>query len=82
MAEAKPIYERVEGSPYQPKENVIVLGFSDETGDQEFIGKTGVIEYLEFSCGCGQAYPNDPMIGIRFPDGSLIECWSEEISAI
>ena len=80
MAKPKPIYEKVEGSPHQPKDIVVVLEFSDETGDQEFIGKIGVVEYLEYSCGCGQSYPNDPMIGIRFPDGFLIECWSEEIS--
>jgi len=82
MAEAKPIYEKVECSPYQPKDKVVVLRFSDDTGNQEFIGKVGVVEYLEYSCGCGQSYPNDPMIGIRFSDGSLIECWSEEISGV
>ncbi|RJP49886.1 MAG: hypothetical protein C4586_06720 [Anaerolineaceae bacterium] len=82
MAESKPIYEKVEHSPYQPKDKVVILGFSDETGDQEFIGEIGIVEYLEYSCGCGQSYPNDPMIGIKFFDGSLIECWSEEISGV
>jgi hypothetical protein len=82
MAETKPIYKIIECSPYQPKDIVVVLRFSDDTGDQEFIGKVGVVEYLEYSCGCGQSYPNDPMIGIKFPDGSLIECWPEEISRV
>lgn len=82
MAKSNPIFEKVECSPYQPKDNVIVLRFSDDTGIQEFVGKVGVVEYLEYSCECGQSYPNDPMIGIKFPDGSLIECWSEEIFGV
>lgn len=82
MGKSNPIYLRVEGSPYQPNDKVLIVKFSDNTGNPEFAGKIGVVQYLEYSCGCGQSYPNDPMIGIKFSNGSLIECWSEEIQKV
>ena len=31
--------------------------------------------------GCGQRFPDDPMIGVRFPDGALQEFWREELGS-
>ena len=46
----------------------------------EFIGLRGVVEYLEYECGCGQHYPEDPMVGILFHDGRRQEFWREEVA--
>jgi hypothetical protein len=79
---ARPIRERVEGSPYQPGQSVLVVQAVDvdiyDVG--EFVGRTGVVEHLEYECGCGQHYPGDPMVGVRFADGDLQEFWREELS--
>lgn len=79
---ARPIYEPVEGSPYQPGQRVTVVDAVDgEVHDVSWrIGQAGTVEYLEYSCGCGQSYPKDPMVGVRFEDGRLEEFWPEELS--
>ena len=74
----------VEGSPYQPGQQVKVVSAID-TGPPcmdvtEYIGLFGVVDYLEYSCGCGQHFPDDPMIGVSFPDGRQVEFWAEELS--
>lgn len=43
------------------------------------IGKVGTVKYLEYNCGCGQTFPNDPMIGVYFDDDSVEEFWREEL---
>lgn len=53
----------------------------DETFNSDFIGEFGVIMYFDYECGCGQSYPNDPMIGIQFSNGQMEEFWKEEIQA-
>jgi hypothetical protein len=78
---ARPVRSLVEGSPYQPGQQVLVVQAIDvdicDVG--EFVGKRGVVEHLEYSCGCGQSYPDDPMVGVRFADGDLQEFWREEL---
>jgi len=79
---ARPIYVRTEGAPYQPGQRVLVVASIEppEVADvSEYIGLTGTVEHLEYSCGCGQKYPGDPMIGVRFQDGRLEEFWFEEL---
>lgn len=44
-----------------------------------FIGRAGVVDHLDYDCGCGQTYPDDPMIGVTFDDGAAEEFWSEEL---
>jgi hypothetical protein len=62
MATAKPVRLDVPGAPFQIGQRVKVVAAIDETTDQSFIGRSGTIEYYEYSCGCGQAYPNDPRL--------------------
>lgn len=31
-----------------------------------FVGRIGTVDYLEYECGCGQRYPDVPMVGVRF----------------
>ena len=77
-----PICEPVEGAPFQPGDNVKVVAVVDEftaPAHPTYIGQTGVVEYLEYSCGCGQTYPDDPMIGVRLDDHTIREFWHEEL---
>lgn len=80
---ARPLFERVEGSPFQPADRVKVVDIADSTADPRNVGKTGCVVFLEYDCGCGQQFPNDPMIGVRFDDGSgESEFWAEELALL
>ena len=83
VLDAKPIRHPVDGAPYQPTQAVRVVMSVEDAGTpadvSDFIGRSGVVEYLEYSCGCGQRFPDDPMIGVRFPDGTGQEFWREEL---
>jgi len=78
-----PVTSRVEGSPFQPGDRVVVVRICDEVGLEagfgDFVGKSGAVEHLEYSCGCGQSYPDDPMVGVRLPGGELAEFWRDEL---
>lgn len=80
---ANPIRDHVDGAPYQPGMPVRVVDAIDRDVHDvsAFIGSRGVVEYLEYECGCGQRFPDDPMVGILFRDGRRQEFWSEEIAA-
>jgi hypothetical protein len=83
---ARPVRELVEESLFQPGQHVVVTCSTEpddggHTDVLEYVGRTGVVEYLEYSCGCGQTYPGDPMIGVRFSDGTMQELWKEELQA-
>lgn len=71
----------IEGAPYKIGEDVVILDnpSNDETFDKKFVGRKGMIVFYEYDCGCGQTYPNDPMIGVRFSNGKIAEFWEEEI---
>ena len=80
---ARPITTHVHGSPYQVGETVRVVRSLDSEASQcgvhEHIGRVGTVRHLEYFCGCGQSYPDAPMIGITFTDGSWEEFWPEEM---
>lgn len=80
---ANPIYERVEGSPFQPGDLVEVVAAVDrEVHDvSSLVGRRGRVAYLEYDCGCGQSRPGDPMVGVALgDDGSVTEeFWGEEL---
>jgi hypothetical protein len=82
----KPIYrvEDIEGAPYKIGDIVKVLSNpnNDDTFSMKFVGKEGKVEYFEYDCGCGQNYPEDPMIGIKFQNGKIAEFWKEELELI
>lgn len=79
---ANPIRHHVNGSTYQPGMPVRIVDAIDRDVHDvsEFIGLRGVVEYLEYECGCGQHYPEDPMVGILFHDGRRQEFWREEVA--
>jgi hypothetical protein len=77
---AKPVLTSTPGAPFQPGDKVSVVSKGDATTSH--IGRAGVVAHLEYSCGCGQTFPEDPMIGVRFPEGELEEFWKEELSLL
>ena len=72
-------FDHIEGAPVEVRARVLVSCAADETGNRANIGREGTVEYLEYECGCGQSYPDDPMIGVRFDDGVVEEYWQEEL---
>ena len=76
-----PLYKDVDSAPFHIGDRVKVLNNpnNDETFDEKFVFKSGVIDYFEYECGCGQYFPEDPMIGVRFKNGTIEEFWKEEI---
>jgi len=79
MAQANPIHQDVMGAPFNIGAMVRVIGSGDETFDERFLDKVGQVEYYEYECGCGQIFPEQPMIGVRFSTGELEEFWEEEL---
>lgn len=81
-----PIRERVEGAPYQVGDGVLVVAICDEVGLSSglgpYVGRRGKVEHLEYDCGCGQHFPDDPMVGARMDDGELVEFWREELELV
>jgi hypothetical protein len=75
----KLIHEDVWGAPFNIGELVRIGEGTDETFDARYNRRLGTVEYFEYQCGCGQTYPSDPMIGIRFRDGAIEEFWAEEL---
>jgi hypothetical protein len=79
---ASPVREHVDGAPFQPGDRVLVCQICDDVGLEcgygEFVGQRGVVEYLEYSCGSGQHFPDDPMVGVRIGD-LVVELWKDEL---
>lgn len=76
---AGPIREPVPGAPRQPGDRVVVVRVIDPTADAALVGAVGRVVHLEYSCGCGQRYPDDPMIGVELP-GGVEEFWRDELA--
>jgi hypothetical protein len=38
------------------------------------------LQYLEYCAGCGQSYPDDPMIGVLLDGGAEKELWRGELA--
>jgi hypothetical protein len=81
MCKANPLFHNVKGAPFEIGDKVLVLDNPniDETFNPVFGLRRGLIVYFEYSCGCGQNFPEDPMIGIEFEDGRTEEFWKEEL---
>ena len=76
-----PQYKNVDGAPFKIGDKIKVLNNpnNDETFNKLFISKSGLVIYYDYECGCGQNFPDDPMIGVRFENGIVEEYWKEEI---
>ena len=76
-------YENIKGAPFKIGDKVAVLNNpnNDDTFKTDLIGKIGHVFYFEYDCGCGQTYPSDPMIGVKFSN-QIGEFWKEEIQLL
>lgn len=79
---SRPLACDVTGAPFRVGDLVVVVAASDETCAKRCLGKSGRVVYFEYSCGCGQTYPYDPMIGVQFAEGTQEEFWREEIQLL
>ena len=77
-----PIHSDVPSAPFRIRQEVLVWCLADGEGDASFLGMKGVVEYYEYDCGCGQSFPGDPMIGVRFSDNRVEEFWREELIVV
>ena len=73
------ITKNIEDAPYEIGRTVKIVFATDETFDRRFMGKVGTIVHYDYSCGCGQSFPHDPMIGVQFKSGKIEEFWKEEM---
>ncbi len=76
------LFRNVPGGPFRIGDWVRVMCAADETFDHQFMARQGCVSYLEYSCGCGQSFPEDPMIGVAFAGGIVEEFWKEELCLI
>jgi hypothetical protein len=76
-----PLNKNVDCAPFKIGDKIKVLNNpnNDETFNKLFISKSGLVIYYDYECGCGQNFPDDPMIGVRFENGIVEEYWKEEI---
>jgi hypothetical protein len=75
------IYKDIKGAPFSITDNVKIRkpDVYDNTFENKYIGEKGVVIFFEYECGCCQSYPDDPMIGVQFPNGEVFEFWKEEL---
>lgn len=84
---ARPIREAVPGAPCQPGDVVRVTGACDDEGVAAGLhllaGELATVEYLEYECGSGQHWPDDPMVGVRVAGGGeVVELWRDELEVV
>ena len=74
----------IDGAPFKIGDAVVILDNpnKDETFNYGLSGKHGVVEHFEYDCGCGQRFPNDPMIGVRFENKAIEEFWKDELQLL
>jgi hypothetical protein len=77
-----PIQSCCGGVPVDIGSAVLVVSATDETFDDKFLGQMGAVVELDYVSGCGQSYPDDPMIRVRFSDGTVDSFWIEEIRVV
>lgn len=72
------------GAPFRIGQKVTIKNPNngDDTFEKKFIGQIGTIVFFEYNCGCGQTFPNDPMVGVEFSRGEQCEFWKEEITIL
>lgn len=78
------IREPVPGAPFQPGDKVMVIDNCDETANHKRLGSIGIVDCLYYDGGCGESYPSDPMIGVKFGKRKVAvdEFWAEELEAV
>ena len=73
------IRKNIADAPYKIGDLVKVICAADETFDYKCLGSIGEIVHYDYSCYCGQSFPDDPMIGVEFNSREIEEFWKEEL---
>ena len=71
----------IEGAPVQVGDVVKIVDAVEtdiNTETTKYIGRFGRVLSMDYDCGCGQTYPGDPMVLVRFSNGDEWEFWKEE----
>ena len=58
-----------------------VVSLTDETANNKYYGKVGILKNIDYDCGCGQS-KDDGMLLLLFPDGGKEEYWKEELKEV
>ena len=76
--------EDVQGAPFKIGQQVIVALLGDETADAKFLSHAGQVTTLCYGTGCGDTYPHDPMILVKFDEADLNDelFWHEELEVV
>ena len=82
LTRPKLIDTNVPGAPFKIGAPVRVVQLVDETGNRAWRGRAGTVKFFSYDCGCGQSYPDDPMIGVESPRGKIEEFWKEELRVL
>jgi hypothetical protein len=76
------LYENVDGAPFCIGAKVTVKKLTDETGNKEFLGKTGKIVYYSYDGACGEIFPHEPIMDVGFEGEKLDQYWPEELESL
>ncbi|MGD0060878.1 MAG: hypothetical protein ABSD58_15790 [Verrucomicrobiia bacterium] len=82
MNKPRLILKNVRGAPFKIGTSVRVIRLADETGNRTWLGRTGTVKFFSYDFGCGQSYPDGPMIGVESPRGKVEEFWKEELRTV
>jgi hypothetical protein len=82
LTKPRHILKDVRGAPFKIGTPVRVVRLADETANRAWLGRTGSVKFFSYDCGCGQSYPDDPMIGVELPSGKVEEFWKEELRPV
>lgn len=80
LHDSKRVRQNIHGAPFRIGDAVRVVMSADETFDKQYLGEVGTVLYFDYSCGCGQSFPEDPMIGVQFTGFRMEEFWKEELT--
>jgi hypothetical protein len=82
LTKTRRILTDVPGAPFKIGTSVRVARLADETANRAWLGRTGTVKFFNYDCGCGQSFPDDPMIGVELPSGKVEEFWKEELRPV
>jgi len=71
-------------APFQCGQRVKVKGPNrpgdiDEEMCAPYVGCCGVVQWLRYQTGCGDRFPDDPMICVELDDGREYDFWHNEL---
>ncbi len=81
VTKPRKLVANVKGAPFRIGDIVKVVYATDDTFNPYYMNHIGTIVHFDYSCGCGQTFPDDPMIGVKFVR-KIEEFWKEELKLL